>query len=83
MSRIIDFQNMQQIEALYRQLGDAECHRLGFVFQDERGVATLSTAGFGYLTFVVAAEVATVEEAFTAGYQCAIDFAPEAQTNPK
>ena len=66
---------MHQIEALRASLGDAECRRLGFLFEDERGVTTLSTAGFGHLIFVEAAGVTTLAEAFAAGYECAADFA--------
>lgn len=67
----VDFQNMHQIEALRTRLGDAECRRLGFIFDDERGVTVLSTAGFGFLLFVEATGVTSVAEGFAAGYQCA------------
>jgi len=71
---VIDFHNMQQIEKLRAQLGDAECRRLGFIFDDEKGITALSTAGFGYLVFVEAAGVTSLPEAFAAGYQCAAEF---------
>lgn len=71
---VIDFQNMQQIEKLRGLLGDKECRRLGFLFDDERGITALTTAGFGYLVFVEAAGVTSLPEAFAAGYQCAAEF---------
>ncbi len=37
-SKIVDFEDMHQIEALRARLGDAECRRLGFIFEDERSV---------------------------------------------
>jgi hypothetical protein len=49
------------------------CKRLGFVFEDERKVMSLSHAGMGYLLFVKASEVTDVAEAFATGYQCACD----------
>jgi hypothetical protein len=71
--KVIDFEHMGPIEKLQSQLGADECRRLGFVFDDERGVATLATAGFGYLLAVGAMGVTTLAEAFAAGYQCAAE----------
>lgn len=69
-----EIDSLRQIEALAESLGGvAECRRLGFVFQDERGVMSLSTAGLGYLLFVKARDVSSPAEAFAAGYQCARD----------
>ncbi|MEO6476178.1 MAG: hypothetical protein ABIQ96_13720 [Luteolibacter sp.] len=63
---------MKQMEALARELGGfSECKRLGFIFEDGRGIMSLSVAGLGYLLFVKAIEVKTTAEAFAAGYQCA------------
>ncbi len=71
---VFDFQNMQQIRSLVDRLGEAECKRLGFLFDDERGVATLTTAGLGYLLDIEAAGISTLAEAYAAGYQCAAEF---------
>lgn len=71
---VIDFQNMQQIQKLVDSLGESECKRLGFVFDDDRGVATLTTAGLGYLIDIEAMGIKTVAEAYAAGYQCAAEF---------
>jgi len=49
----------------------AECKRLGFVYEDEQGVLSLSFAGLGYLLLVRAQNVTSPAEAFAAGYQCA------------
>lgn len=70
----VDFQNLQQIETLRSQFGDAECRRLGFIFDDERGVTVLSAAGLGYLIYVEAAGVTSLPEALAAGFQCAADI---------
>ncbi|UDF04075.1 hypothetical protein [Asticcacaulis sp. AND118] len=74
MAKAVDFQNLHQIEKLHRALGDAECRRLGFVIDDDRDVATLTTAGLGFLIATDAQGVSTVAEAFAAGYQCAAEF---------
>jgi len=71
---VIDFQNMQQIQCLVDLFGEAQCKRLGFLFDDERGVATLTTAGMGYLIDVEAGGISTVAEAYAAGYQQAAEF---------
>jgi len=73
-SKTVDFENMHQIEALIRRIGDAESRRFGFIFDDERGVTVLSTAGMGFLLFVQAAGVTSVAEAFAAGYQTCAEF---------
>jgi hypothetical protein len=70
-----DIESVRQIEALADSLGGiAECRRLGFIFEDDRGVMSLSTAGLGYLLFVKAMEVSSTAEAFAAGYQCAKEY---------
>ena len=74
MASTVDFENMRQIEQLRTRLGDAECRRLGFIFDDERGVTVLSTAGFGFLLYLETRGVTSVAEAFAAGYQCAAEF---------
>jgi hypothetical protein len=57
-----------------KQIGSLDaCKRLGFVFEDERKVMSLSHAGMGYLLFVKAAGVTELAEAFAAGYQCACE----------
>ena len=63
---------MRQLEALTKELGGlSECKRLGFIFEDGRGIMSVSTAGIGYLLFVKASNVKTPAEAFAAGYQFA------------
>ena len=71
---VFDFQNMQQIQRLLDRLGEVECKRLGFLFDDDRGVATLTTAGLGFLIDIEAQGITTVAEAYAAGYQCAAEF---------
>ena len=41
--------------------------------EDEQGVMYLSTAGLGYLLYVVARDIDSPAEAFAAGYQCACE----------
>lgn len=74
MASTVDFESIRQIEALRKRLGDNECRRLGFIFDDERGVTALSTAGFGFLMFVAESGGASIAEAFANGYQCAAEF---------
>lgn len=71
---VVDFQNLPQIEKLRQTFGEAECRRLGFLVDDERGAVCLSPVGLGYLLFVEAAGVTSLAEAFAAGYQCATDY---------
>jgi hypothetical protein len=69
-----DIESVRQIEALTQELGGlTECKRLGFIFEDEQGVMSLSVAGLGYLLFVKARDVNSLAEAFAEGYQCALD----------
>ena len=69
-----DIDSVRQIEALSKSLGGlAECKRLGFIFEDGQGVMSLSTAGLGFLLSVRARSIASVAEAFAAGYECAVD----------
>ena len=74
MASTVDFENMRQIQSLRTRLGDEECRRLGFIFDDERGVTVLSTAGFGYLLFCETQGMTSIAEAFANGYQCAAEF---------
>jgi hypothetical protein len=69
---VYDIESGRTLEALVKDLGSiAECKRLGFVFEDDKGVMSPSIAGLGYLLYVKAAEITTPVEAFAAGYQCA------------
>jgi hypothetical protein len=68
---VFDIETLRPLEALIRELGGLdECRRLGFVFEDENKIISLSSAGMGYLLFVKAAGTTGVAEAFAAGYQC-------------
>ena len=69
-----DFETMRQLESLSKELGGLdECKRLGFVYEDENRIMSLSSAGLGYLLLVKARNVSSLAEAFAAGYQCAHD----------
>ena len=75
---VFDFETLQPLEALIKELGGLdECRRLGFVFEDENKIMSLSHAGMGYLCFVKAAGATNPAEAFAAGYQCAGEFYTE------
>ena len=68
---VFDIETLRPLEALIKELGGLdECKRLGFVFEDENGIMSLSVAGMGYLLFVKARDIKDVAEAFAAGYQC-------------
>jgi hypothetical protein len=68
---VFEMAALRPLEALTRELGGLdECRRLGFVFEDENKIMSLSHAGMGYLCFVKAAGTTDVAEAFAAGYQC-------------
>ena len=70
----IDFENGRSVNALVKHLGSmAECQRLGFIFEDERGVLFPSSAGIAFLVFIVARDITDPAEAFAAGYQAASD----------
>lgn len=70
-NNIFDIEHNRPLETLIKELGGLdECKRLGFVFEDENKVMSLSIAGMGYLLFVKAAGVNSKAEAFAAGYQC-------------
>jgi hypothetical protein len=74
-SNVYDIGTHRPLEALARLLGGLdECRRLGFVFEDENNVMSLSQAGMGYLLFVDAAGIKGAAEAFAAGYQCAAEL---------
>jgi hypothetical protein len=71
---VVDIGTHRPLEVLIRELGGlGECRRLGFVFEDENGIMSLSTAGMGYLLFVKAADITSAAQAFAAGYQCATE----------
>lgn len=71
---VFDIETHRPLEALIRELGGLdECKRLGFVFEDENKIMSLSVAGMGYLLFVKACDITGVAEAFAAGYQCRAD----------
>jgi hypothetical protein len=68
---VFDIETLRPLEALTKELGGLEeCKRLGFVFEDENKIMSVSVAGLGYLLFVKAAGVTGIAEAFAAGYQC-------------
>lgn len=70
-NNVFDMATLRPLDALIKELGGLdECRRLGFVFEDENKIMSLSTAGMGYLCFVKAAGTTGVAEAFAAGYQC-------------
>jgi hypothetical protein len=72
---VFDFETLQPLEALVKHLGGLnECKRLGFVFEDEQKIMSLSHAGLGFLCFVKAMDIMNPAEAFAAGYQCAGEF---------
>jgi hypothetical protein len=69
-----DIETIRQLETLTKSLGGLpECKRLGFVYEDDKGVLSLSSAGLGYLLSVRARNVTSLAEAFAAGYECAHD----------
>jgi hypothetical protein len=71
---VFDMGTLRPLEALIRELGGLdECRRLGFVFEDENKIMSLSHAGMGYLISVKAAGITGAAEAFAAGYQCAAE----------
>jgi hypothetical protein len=46
----LDIGTIRQIKTLSKSLGGLiECKRLGFVYEDDNGVLSLSSAGLGYL----------------------------------
>jgi hypothetical protein len=70
-NNVFDIGTLRPLEALTKELGGVDaCKRLGFVFEDENKIMSLSVAGLGYLLFVKAAGGAGMVEAFAAGYQC-------------
>jgi hypothetical protein len=74
-NNVFEMDTLRQLSHLVSLLGSLEaCKRLGFVFEDERKVMSLSHAGLGYLLFVEAASVTELAEAFAAGYQCACEL---------
>src|SRR6266446_6191207 len=55
---VFDFETLPSLEGLVKHLGGLdECKRLGFVFEDERKVMSLSHAGMGYLCSVRAMNI--------------------------
>ena len=71
---IFSFEHLRQIEHLKEIVGGIdECKRLGFIHVDGQGVQSLSTAGMGFLLYVVAPNITSLAEAFAAGRQAALD----------
>jgi hypothetical protein len=69
-----DIGTVRQLETLSKSLGGlTECKRLGFIYEDDKGVLSLSSAGLGYLLSLRARNVTSLAKAFAAGYQCAHD----------
>jgi hypothetical protein len=67
-------ENVRQIDLLVQELGTIEkCEALQFVIKDKEGIFRLSNLGMGYLLYVKARQVNDVPEAFTAGWNCAVD----------
>lgn len=74
MTNAFDIESVRQIETLAKEVGGLDrCRQLGFVFEDDQGVASLSVSGLGYLLYVRAGIITDRAEAFAAGYQCAND----------
>jgi hypothetical protein len=74
-NNVFEIDTLRPLNKLVSLLGSLEeCKRLGFVFEDEHKIMSLSHAGMGYLLFVEAAGVTELAEAFAAGYQCACDL---------
>jgi hypothetical protein len=48
--------------------GEPECLRLGFLGKDDNATLYVSPKGLGYLLDVIAAELASLPEAYAAGY---------------
>jgi len=72
---VFDIESLQTLEGLSKLLGGLdECKRLGFVFEDEHKIMSLSHAGLGYLLFVKARDITDPAEAYAAGYQCAGEY---------
>jgi hypothetical protein len=79
---VFDIGSHRPLETPIQELGGLEeCQRLGFVFEDENKIMSLSTAGLGYLLFVRARGISGVAEAFAAGYQCAAEEYPDKLDN--
>jgi hypothetical protein len=70
-SNVYDIDYHPQIAKLERQLGRAECMRLGYLMEDDEGIVRVTVAGYGYLLYTGCLDIRTVAEAFAAGYQCA------------
>jgi hypothetical protein len=72
-STAYDIETVRQIEVLAKSLGGiAECKRLGFSYENDDGVMSLSSAGLGCLLFVRARGISSMAEAF-AGRECALE----------
>ena len=71
---IFNFRDLKQIERLKTIAGGLEeTKRLGFIHVDEEGVQSISTAGMGFLIYVVAKDITSLAEAFAAGRLAAFD----------
>jgi hypothetical protein len=77
---VFAFDSVRQIEHLKGRVGGLdEYKRLGFVHVDEQGIQGLSTAGAGFLIYVVARDVTSLAEAFAAGRVAAIEEIEDAK----
>ncbi|HRK98756.1 MAG TPA: hypothetical protein PLE43_09835 [Alphaproteobacteria bacterium] len=71
---VFSFDSLPQIEKLKSLLcGIDECKRLGFIYIDEQGIQSLSTAGMAYLLYVVGKDITSLAEAFALGRMTALD----------
>lgn len=71
---VFSFDSLPQIEKLKSLLGGIdECKRLGFIYVDEQGIQSLSTAGMAYLLYVVGKNISSLAEAFALGRMTALD----------
>jgi hypothetical protein len=71
---IFTFDHLRQIERLKELAGGLDtCKRLGFIHVDEQGIHSLSTAGMGFLLYVIARDVTSLAEAFAAGRAAAFE----------
>ena len=71
----IDFETGKTLNALVQRLGGLdECLRLGFIYQDKKGVMSPSAAGAAYLAYLTTRDIADPAEAFAAGYEAACEL---------
>ncbi len=68
-----EIETVRQVNLLIKELGLAECKRLGFIYENSQGIMSLSTSGLGYLLFIKGRGITRLEEAFAAGRECAFE----------